>query len=154
LQVTDEVIAWLARDPGGARPILGNIALLEVLGKRFRPPLTMKVVETELAGSKSPRPGVLDELLAAVSHRFQVSVKALLGPSRVRDIVLPRQIAMYIARSVGFSFPEIAAFFGGRDHTTVMHACEKLAALIETDATLANHVRELQTMTSFRASSS
>ena len=144
LKVADEVIDWLARDPGGARPILGNIILLEVLSKRFPPPLTMNIVRAELLEPKERDKSPLDALIAEVSTRFRVSERLLLGSSRSRNVVWPRQVAMYIARKAGFSFPAIGAYFGGRDHTTVMHGCSKVEAALATDVTLALEILELQ----------
>lgn len=148
LKVAEEVIDWLARDPGGARPILGNITLLEVLAKRFPPPLTMKIVESESPDSTTRDTSPLDSLLAAVSSRFHVNEKWLLGSTRSRNVVWPRQVAMYIARQAGFTFAEIGAYFGGRDHTTVMHSCEKVLKALSTDPTLSRDILELQSSTS------
>ena len=148
LKVADEVIDWLARDPGGARPILGNITLLEVLAKRFPPPLSMPIIRAELP---EPTEGIdtpLDSLIAATSVRFHVNEKLLLGPSRLRNVVWPRQVAMYVARQAGFTFTEIGAYFGDRDHTTVMHSCDRVEKALATDATLARDIQELQSRSS------
>jgi len=148
LKVTDEVTDWLARDPGGARPILGNITLLEVLAKQFPPPLTMKVIQSQIPDSLEEKTSPFDSLLAAISNRFHVTEKLLLSPSRSQNVVWPRQVAMYVARQAGFTFKEIGAYFGGRDHTTVMHSCDKVEKALATDATLARDIQELQSRTS------
>ncbi len=148
LKVADEVIDWLARDPGGARPILGNITLLEVLAKQFPPPLTMRVVQSQIPDSTAENTSPLDSLIAAISKRFHVNEKLLLGPSRSRNVVWPRQVAMYIARQAGLTLTQIGAYFGGRDHTTVMHSCDKVEKALATDATLAHDIQELQSRTS------
>jgi chromosomal replication initiator protein len=127
LVVTGEVIDWLARDPGGARPILGGIAQLEQLARAHPPPLTLAIVESALLSPDEER-SLLDRLVAVVGARFDVDAKALRGPSRRRNIVWPRQVAMYIAREVGLSYPRIGAFFGDRDHTTVMHELKSAVA--------------------------
>lgn len=148
LKVTDEVIDWLARDPGGARPILGNITLLEVLAKRFPPPLTMQVIRAQIPDAIAEDTSPLDSLIVAISARFHVTEKMLLGPSRSRNIVWPRQVAMYVARQAGFTFVEIGSYFGGRDHSTVMHSCDKVQKVLATDVTLAKEIEELQSRTS------
>lgn len=143
LKVEDAVINWLARDPGGARPILGEISRLEVLAKLHPPPLKLSVVTTELppvVSEDSP----LDRLLTLVAAKFHVPVKALKGPSRTRNVVWPRQVAMYLARQSGVSFPQIGSYFGGRDHTTVMHSCEKVAKRVADDLALAKQLQEMQ----------
>jgi chromosomal replication initiator protein len=142
LRVADDVIGWLARDPGGARPILGGIALLEVLAKRHPPPLTLAVVTKELPPAPDPEGSPLERIAERVAERFRVPVKALRGPSRVRNVAWARQVAMSVARSAGFSFPQIGAFFG-RDHSTVMHSCAKVAERATGDVGLARELREL-----------
>ena len=142
LKVGDDVLGWLARDPGGARPILGAIARLEALARRH-PVLTLPVVTAELpdvADDQSP----LERLATRVAARFRVAPKALRGPSRVRHVVWPRQVAMYVARQAGFSLPAIGAYFGGRDHTTVMHGCQKVAQVAADDARLARELGDLR----------
>jgi chromosomal replication initiator protein len=144
LRAEDAVIDWLARDPGGARPILGSIARLEALARTHPPPLTLALVTSELpptADESSP----LDRLVSVVAGRFQIDARSLLGPSRLKNIAWPRQLAMYVARQAGYSFPQIGAYFGGRDHTTVMHSCEKVARLLINDTALAQEIRDLQT---------
>jgi len=141
LRLTEDVIGWLARDPGGARPILGGIAHLEALGKRHPPPVTLAVVTAELP-SPEAQGSPLERIAERVAERFRVPVKALRGPSRVKNVAWARQVAMSVARSAGFSFPQIGAFFG-RDHSTVMHSCAKVAERATGDVGLARELREL-----------
>lgn len=78
-----------------------------------------------------------DRVLQAVSSHYHVGSEDLVGKSRRKQIVLPRQIAMYLLRSENqFSFPAIGALFGGRDHTTAMHACAKVGENLERDEVL------------------
>lgn len=82
-----------------------------------------------------------DRLLAAVSSHFHLDQNDLIGKSRRKQIVLPRQVAMYLLRAENqFSFPAIGAIFGGRDHTTAMHACEKVGEHLERDEVLRQDV--------------
>lgn len=141
LRVTDDVIGWLARDPGGARPILGAIAHLEALARLHPPPLTLAVVTAELPAMPADE-SPLERIVAQVAERFRVPVRALRGPSRVRNVAWARQVAMSVARAAGFSFPQIGAFFG-RDHSTVMHSCARVAERVATDVALARELREL-----------
>ncbi len=80
-----------------------------------------------------------------VATSFGLTRADLLGPSRLAHIVRPRQIAMYLAREVvGQSLPEIGRRFGGRDHTTVLHAVRKIARLAVEDEMLGALVDELR----------
>ena len=64
---------------------------------------------------------------------------------RSRTIARPRQIAMYFCKSVtSFSYPEIGKAFGGKDHTTVMHAVKKIEILSHSDQSLKNHIFDLK----------
>jgi chromosomal replication initiator protein len=79
-----------------------------------------------------------------VSERFQLSMDELCGDRRSQNIVYPRQVAMYLSRELtDSSLPKIGKEFGGRDHTTVIHATSKIARLIREDRSVYNLVQEL-----------
>ena len=85
------------------------------------------------------------EIQAAVAHRFRLRPAELTSHRRAREIVRPRQIAMYLARELTpRSLPEIGRVFGRRDHTTVLHAIRTIGRLREIDADLDGDVRELE----------
>ena len=79
-----------------------------------------------------------------VAERFNMSLEELCGDKRSQNIVYPRQVAMYLSRELtDSSLPKIGKEFGGRDHTTVIHATSKIARLIREDRSVYNLVREL-----------
>ena len=79
-----------------------------------------------------------------VSERFQLSMEELCGDKRSQNIVYPRQVAMYLSRELtDSSLPKIGKQFGGRDHTTVIHATSKIARMIREDRSVYNLVQEL-----------
>jgi chromosomal replication initiator protein len=79
-----------------------------------------------------------------VSERFNLSLAELTGEKRSQNIVYPRQVAMYLSRELtDSSLPKIGKEFGGRDHTTVIHATSKIARLIREDRSVYNLVQEL-----------
>jgi chromosomal replication initiator protein len=79
-----------------------------------------------------------------VSERFQLTMEELCGEKRSQNIVYPRQVAMYLSRELtDSSLPKIGKEFGGRDHTTVIHATSKIARLIREDRSVYNLVQEL-----------
>src|SRR3990167_3122333 len=85
------------------------------------------------------------EVMEAVSKYYSVSVNEIVGASRVREILMPRQIAMYIGRSrLGVSFVHIGEIFGNRDHTTVMNAVSKIEKALQNDSQLLREVRTLE----------
>lgn len=76
----------------------------------------------------------VENIQRVVSEYFRVPLKELVGPKRTRIYARPRQLAMGLARELtGDSFPEIGMAFGGRDHSTVMHACDKVQSLCAED---------------------
>ncbi len=86
-----------------------------------------------------------DEIIAAVSSYYNIPNTELKGKSRKKEIVRPRQIAMYLLRKESsMSFPSIGDHFSGRDHTTAMHACEKIERLIEQDEELSQEISFLR----------
>jgi chromosomal replication initiator protein len=79
-----------------------------------------------------------------VADRFELSLEELCGDKRSQNIVYPRQVAMYLSRELtDSSLPKIGKEFGGRDHTTVIHATSKIARLIREDRSVYNLVQEL-----------
>jgi chromosomal replication initiator protein len=79
-----------------------------------------------------------------VAERFELSLDELCGDKRSQNIVYPRQVAMYLSRELtDSSLPKIGKEFGGRDHTTVIHATSKIARLIREDRSVYNLVQEL-----------
>ena len=98
-------------------------------------PLTMELTKIALTDFL-PAPSSVepDRILEIVADTFSITQEELLSRNRSRKIALPRQIAMYLLRDmVNASFPQIGETMGGRDHTTVLYACEKIANLIERD---------------------
>ena len=86
-----------------------------------------------------------ENIQRVVSEYFRIPLKEIVGPKRTRIYARPRQLAMGLARELtGDSFPEIGMAFGGRDHSTVMHACEKVLSLREQDLIFNEDYRNLQ----------
>jgi chromosomal replication initiator protein len=85
------------------------------------------------------------QVISVVASTFGVSVEEITGKCRSREFALPRHIAMYLLRQeINISLPQIGQQFGGRDHTTVMHACDKVADLIERDDRVRRQVLQIR----------
>lgn len=98
-------------------------------------PLTLQLAQQALADflphGVDLKPG---DVLSIVANAFGISNERLLGRERTREVALPRQVAMYLMREEGgVSLPQIGEYVGGRDHTTVIYACEKVTDMMETD---------------------
>jgi chromosomal replication initiator protein len=86
----------------------------------------------------------IDNIQRTIAEYYKVKISDLLSKRRSRSIARPRQMAMYLAKEhTNHSLPEIGDAFGGRDHTTVMHACRKIAELKESSADVAEDYRNL-----------
>ncbi|MFM9943037.1 MAG: helix-turn-helix domain-containing protein [Hyphomicrobiaceae bacterium] len=86
----------------------------------------------------------IQTIFEVITRHYGVTVDEILSPDRTRRVVEPRQMGMYLAhRFSGRSLPEIGRRFGGRDHTTVLHADRKIARLTQENPILAGHSRSL-----------
>jgi chromosomal replication initiator protein len=114
----------------------------------FEPTLTMDRVDELLAhlvGTGEPKRVRIEDIQRIVARHYNVSRQELVSNRRTRVIVKPRQIAMYLAKTMTpRSFPEIGRRFGGRDHTTVLHAVRKIEELISNDQKLGHEIELLR----------
>lgn len=95
--------------------------------------------------SKDKRPPEIKTIQRIVGRHFLISVADILAERRTKDVVRPRQIAMYLCKELTMrSLPEIGRRFGGRDHTTVLHAVRKIAIAIGRDPLLAEEVATIR----------
>lgn len=86
-----------------------------------------------------------EEVVALVARHFEISLDDLTSPSRKRDIVQARQVAMFLLRNeLDLSYASVGALFGGRDHATVMHSVEKVSGLLQSDDTVQHAVENLR----------
>lgn len=135
-QVPADILETIARlVQSNIRELEGALTRVLAFSDLSGQPLSTSLVHTSLA-DLLPQRATLEprQVLQAVADVFGLSSEELLGRSRSRDISLPRQVAMYLLREeVNVSLPQIGEVLGGRDHTTVMYACDKVADLIERD---------------------
>lgn len=147
LRLTPDARDWLADQAagGGARPLIGVLERLKVLARGTPGPLDREAAAALLAGpDPGPTTAGVDRIVARVAAAFGVKPKDVLGPSRVRAVLVPRQVAMYLAREAAkLSLVQIGRGFGGRDHTTVLHAVRAVEGALAADPKLAGTVREL-----------
>jgi chromosomal replication initiator protein len=110
--------------------------------------MTRSIAEQVLGdfiADRQPRPITVAIILQATVEQFGFTTDDLTGKSRRRPLVITRQMAMYVTRQLtDLSFPVIAREFGGRDHTTVMHACDKISALMKERSQIYNDVMALE----------
>ncbi|MCB2178699.1 chromosomal replication initiator protein DnaA [bacterium] len=109
-------------------------------------PLTPQLVDTALVDLMPQRREVApNEVVKMVATAFGITVEQILARDRSRNVALPRQIAMYLLREEAqISLPQIGEVLGGRDHTTVMYACDKVSDLLEEDDRLRRQVVDIR----------
>ena len=130
------------------RELEGALIRVTAYASLNRVPITTHLAETllrDLLTDSSTKTRTDDELLAEMAIILGQSVEALRGKSRQRPLVERRQIAMYVFRDLtDLSYPAIARLFGGRDHTTVIHAVEKIQRLMSERKQVYDQVTDLQ----------
>ncbi|KAA0699279.1 chromosomal replication initiator protein DnaA [Neorhizobium sp. P12A] len=148
LDIPADLLSHVARNvTASGRELEG--AFNQLLFRRsFEPNLTVERVDELLAhlvGSGEPRRVRIEDIQRIVARHYNVSRQELVSNRRTRVIVKPRQIAMYLSKTLTpRSFPEIGRRFGGRDHTTVLHAVRKIEELISGDSKLSHEIELLK----------
>jgi chromosomal replication initiator protein len=130
------------------RELEGCLNRLMAYQQLHRTDLTMDVARAAMSSlGNDNRESRLDsrQIAQAVAEYYHISLAAMCGKQRDKHIVMPRQIAMYLIRQeTQASLFEIGQIFGGRDHSTVLHACEKIERTINTNPTLRREVSAIR----------
>lgn len=147
--IPDEIIAYIAgRVQTNIRELEGCLNRLMAYQQLHRTDLTMDVARAAMSSlGNDNRETRLDsrQIAQAVAEYYHISLAAMCGKQRDKHIVTPRQIAMYLIRQeTQASLFEIGQLFGGRDHSTVLHACEKIERTINTNPTLRREVSAIR----------
>jgi chromosomal replication initiator protein len=134
------------RTMGGGRELEGALNRIIAYQQFNNTPVTLdlaSVVLRDASGNGTMDPGriKIDDILKIVGRHYNVAKSDLLSPRRSRTVVVPRQIGMYLAKKLtSRSLPEIGRRFGGRDHSTVLHAVRKIDEQVRVDEKLAKDV--------------
>ena len=151
LDVPETVLEYVAQSvASNGRDLEGALNRLVAQWQFTNQPVTMASAEVtlrDLVGAREPRRVKIEDIQKVVATHYNVSKADLLSSRRTRTIVRPRQIAMYLSKTLTpRSLPEIGRRFGGRDHTTVLHAVRKVEELMQGDRTLADEIELLKRM--------
>jgi chromosomal replication initiator protein len=130
------------------RDLEGALNRLLAHNKLTGHPVTLEMAEREvrdLIRPQDPKRVKIEDIQRIVARQYNVSRADLLSSRRTANVVRPRQVAMYLAKTLTLrSLPEIGRRFGGRDHTTVLHAVRKIENLVGNDTTLAEEIEVLK----------
>jgi chromosomal replication initiator protein len=146
--IPDGVLAFIAENiVDNVRELEGSLIRVAAYSSLNRVPLTDEAARNLLSDLlPGSRPRIITPvlILEETAKMFGFTIDELCGKSRRRPLVTARQISMYVFRELtDYSYPKIADEFGGRDHTTVMHACEKVRAQIAERRMVFDQVNEL-----------
>ena len=129
------------------RELEGALNRVNARSQLMGEPITLEsTIETlqSLAGARDTRKITPELILGVVARKYDLSTDDLLSSKRSRDIAVPRQIAIYLCRELTeLSTTSIGRAFGGRDHTTVLHSCDKIADQVKSDFAFKRTVDEL-----------
>ncbi|MBV9970450.1 MAG: chromosomal replication initiator protein DnaA [Xanthobacteraceae bacterium] len=147
--VPEPVLSYISRSvTHNGRDLEGALNRLLANSKLSGQPITMELAERELRDLIRPlelKRVRIEDIQRIVARHYNVSRSDLLSSRRTANVVRPRQIAMYLAKTLTLrSLPEIGRRFGGRDHTTVLHAVRKIESLIGADNALATEIESLK----------
>jgi chromosomal replication initiator protein len=144
LDIDDAILNWLAQALTGGRQLAGalnQIAALQALGGKR---LTLEELQTHFAVQVDAVRPTVERIVRRVSDYYRVEPRQLRSARRQRRLLIARQVSMYLARRLTpLSLQQIGACFGGRDHTTVLHACRKVEEAMKSDAKLSGAVRQI-----------
>ncbi len=135
-------------DDASPRELIGVFTKLATYADLTKKPVTMETAEEAVGLRASPGAKTsIEDIQRKTAEFYKLEVKDFHSPQRARRVARPRQVAMYLSRKLTTrSLPEIGRRFGGRDHTTVLHACRRIEALIDEDPLFRQEVDFLSQM--------
>ncbi|KAB2330823.1 chromosomal replication initiator protein DnaA [Cytobacillus depressus] len=148
LDIPNEVMLYIAnqidsniRELEGA--LIRVVAYSSLINKDINADLAAEALKNIIPSSKPKVITILD-IQRVVGEHYNVKLEDFKAKKRTKSVAFPRQIAMYLSRELtDFSLPKIGEEFGGRDHTTVIHAHEKISKLIQTDTQFQKQIKEI-----------
>ncbi len=146
--IPDDVLEFIATHvKSNIRELEGALIRVTAFASLSREPISLEQAErvlSDIVSSGEARRITPQMIMDATAANYGFTVDALCGPSRTRPLVTARQVAMYLVRNLtDYSYPAIARVFGGRDHTTVIHAVDKITTQMRERRQLYEQVTEL-----------
>ena len=146
--LSEEVLAHVAEEiDASPRELLGVLMKLSTYADLTGRPVTLEVADDAI-GSRTvgaDRRVSIEEIQKKTAEFYKLELRELHSPRRARRVARPRQVAMYLSRELtSRSLPDIGRRFGGRDHTTVLHACRRIESLCRADPVFQEEVEFLR----------
>jgi chromosomal replication initiator protein len=150
IYLPDDVATFLASHiKSNVRELEGHLIRLQAQASLTGAEISLEMAKQELKISLTEEGNhfTVENIQSAVSKHFQIKIPDLKSSSRMRNVVLPRQIAIYLIRKyTGMGFKDIGNYFGGKDHTTILHAYTKIDRGVEADVTIRESVEQVQNL--------
>ena len=148
IAVDDEVLHFIAEKiESNIRELEGAFIRVTAFSSLTGSEISVRLAEEALKNIlmvRDPKRTTPEMIMQVVAKHYQLTEADMLSGRRNQEIALPRQIAMYLSRELtNLSTPRIGSAFGGRDHTTVIHACKKISKLLESDKNLSDTIDQL-----------
>lgn len=148
LKVPEDVVQYIAQVANGSvRDLEGVINSLMAYSVVYNCNIDMRLVErvVKRAVKTDDTPLTVDDILDRVCRNYEVTPNAVKGSSRKRDLVIPRQLSMYLAKKyTNIPAARIGKMIGSRDHSTVLHSIDKIQKLLTTDKAFADNVSKIE----------
>ncbi|MCM2277995.1 MAG: chromosomal replication initiator protein DnaA [Oligoflexia bacterium] len=150
IYLPDDVATFLATYiKTNVRELEGVLIRLQAQASLSGAEISLEMAKQELK-TQVPEEGsnfTIENIQGAVAKHFHLKVQDLKSATRARPVALPRQIAMYLIRKyTGLGYKEIGQYFGGKDHSTIMHGCKKIETELETDSKMRDAVEAIQNL--------
>ncbi len=149
LTVSEDVLEHIAEsEEHSPRDLVGAFNKVATYADLTKQPLTLEAARHILGqATVAAKKTSIEDIQRKTAEFYKLELRDFQSPQRSRRVARPRQVAMFLARELTMrSLPEIGKRFGGRDHTTVLHACRRIAALCEEDGTFKEEVNFLRSV--------
>ena len=147
--IEDNVLDFIATSvEGNVRELEGAVNLLLLSAELRDEPLNINAVKLLLRNANTPKKSVsVEEVVKVIADFYGIDTQDVYEKTRRKEVVRPRQVIMYLLRDdFKISFPTIGEKMGGRDHTTVIHSCEKIREEAKVDSVLAGELQQIRNM--------
>jgi len=149
LSLTPDIIEYVAQNiSSNIRELEGILNMIAIRTNTRGVPINIMDLKEIIKDHAKPQKNMsAKEIVRIVSSFYNIEEKVIYEKTRKKEVVKPRQVIMYLLREdMGVSYPSIGEKLGGRDHTTVMHSCEKIKTDIKTDQNLIQEINQLRSL--------
>jgi len=146
---SDDILDYVAKTvEGNVRELEGAVNSLILASEMRTEPLTLIDAKTFLRSANTPKKAVsVQEVVKTIADFYGIDEQSIYEKTRRKEVVRPRQVVMFVLREdFRISFPSIGEKLGGRDHTTVIHSCEKVREDVKVDSVLSQELQQIRNM--------